>query len=308
MSLQYNILWVDDRKDEYLAIEMDKDIEDYVKELFFQPCIDIFDNVNAAEECVKFKKYDVIFSDYNIGESKDGSDFINDIRSQNVNAEVLFYSALHNPPPLSLDRISFFRLASSAAYDDLKNKMKSMIDLSVEKLNCLTNLRGLVMSEVSALDVLMEDIIAKYYIEKGNEIKRQGFNKHIVKNSENTLRRRLKKNGCDKVCVHTWYDADFSEIIKEMDASQKARTINLVISELSFLYTSTMSNFYEDYFAEMIEVRNNLAHCTSFYENGTEILKTRKNPSVTFSCEDVKIIRQNIRKYRDVFENLSKMI
>ena len=39
MSLQYNILWVDDRKDEYQTLEIDKELENYLNDLFFEPHI-----------------------------------------------------------------------------------------------------------------------------------------------------------------------------------------------------------------------------------------------------------------------------
>ena len=52
-----------------------------------------------------------------------------------ASVEVLFYSALHEPPAKGWDRISFLRLQSADAYEELKTKMKSVIDLTVEKLH-----------------------------------------------------------------------------------------------------------------------------------------------------------------------------
>ena len=46
MSLQYNILWVDDRKEDYQILDMDKDIESYVRELFFIPHIDFLTSIS----------------------------------------------------------------------------------------------------------------------------------------------------------------------------------------------------------------------------------------------------------------------
>lgn len=128
MSLQYNILWVDDRKDEYQTLEIDKELENYLNDLFFEPHIYMYENVEEAEKKLSQIKYDVIFSDYNIGENKNGKDFIIDIRKLNVKAEILFYSAQEKPPATEMDRISFLQLQSNTAYEELKDKMKSVID------------------------------------------------------------------------------------------------------------------------------------------------------------------------------------
>ena len=171
------------------------------------------------------KKYDVIFSDYNIGENKDGQDFITDIRKSNVNAEVLFYSALHNPPALGLDRISFLRLSSSSAYDDLKAKMKSMIDLTLEKLNDLTNLRGLVMAEVSELDIMMKQIVYHYCDDSEKEKKLQFLPKKSKK--------KFTKNNTIMAFVTIEDLYGQAEIIAFENAYQNA--IDILINEWSKL-------------------------------------------------------------------------
>lgn len=302
--MQYSILWADDRKDEFLSVEMDQEIEEYVREHFFEPHLDFCENVEDAEKCVSSKKYDVIFSDYNIGENKDGQDFITDIRKSNVNAEVLFYSALHNPPALGLDRISFLRLNSSSAYDDLKAKMKSMIDLTLEKLNDLTSLRGLVMAEVSELDEKMENLITKYYVDSTSEEKRSSFNDHIVNDLEESLKKRLINDKCEKKCIHSWRKENFSNIIPRMDSSQKARTIKLIMDEIHFEYNPRKANFYEDFLEDVISVRNALAHCVSCEQDGKEILKTRKNPCVEFDHDKIMNIRKNLQKYGKLLDDL----
>lgn len=307
MRLKYNILWVDDHKDDYIEIEMDKNIEAYIKGLFLDPSIDFFDNVGDAEKSASQKHYDVIFSDYNIDE-KTGRDLIIDIRNKHVNAEVLFYSAQQDPPLLDKDRISFFRLMSNTAYATLEIRMKEMIDLTLEKLNDLTNLRGLVMAEVSELDEKMEFMIQRYYVECSSDEKRNSFNKHIVADSESSLKKSLQKDGCDKKCIHIWRNKKIEEIIPRLDSSQKARTIRLIMRELNFNYDSRKANFYEDYLEDVINVRNNLAHCVSEISEGKEILKTRNDPCVMFAQQEITDIRKNLQKYNDVFENLIVLI
>ena len=65
--------------------------------------------------------------------------------------------AIYDKPVKEID------LSECNTYEELKNKMKTVIDLTVDKLNDLTNLRGLVMAEVSELDMIMKEIISKYF-------------------------------------------------------------------------------------------------------------------------------------------------
>ena len=313
MSLQYNILWVDDRKEDYQLLDMDKDIESYVRELFFIPHIDFFDNVEDAVKSAKSKKYDVIFSDYNIEEQKDGQAFITEIRNNSVKAEVLFYSALHEPPAKGWDRISFLRLQSADAYEDLKTKMKSVIDLTIEKLNDLTNLRGLVMAEVSELDNLMEDIIREFYSKKKSDsVEWSDFKKKIVKEVQKSTLKKIqngkvdivKKDGrkkeitvekgeCPKNCTHVWMDAkNIDEIISnfEFDSSKKAHTINEILRKV----TISKKFIFKDYDENIIKVRNDLAHSRSIMKKGQEILATKKKGEKSFTESDLVIIRKNI--------------
>lgn len=299
MSLQYNILWVDDRKDEYQTLEIDKELEIYLNDLFFEPHIYMYENVEEAEKNLSQIKYDVIFSDYNIGENKNGKDFIIDIRKLNVKAEILFYSAQEKPPATEMDRISFLQLQSNTAYEELKDKMKSVIDLTVEKLNDLTNLRGLVMSEASELDDLMENIVKQFFLCDNATIrmKRQKlFLEKIVSNVENTIKDKLISCN-NKTCKHIWNEKELEEIINsfDFDSSKKARIIYTIIRNIN--YTSEYHNFYESYRTEIMLHRNNLAHCKSMMKEGSEILITKNQSPFSYTREKIDEIRRNMRKY-----------
>ena len=319
MSLQYNILWVDDRKDEYQTLEIDKELENYLNDLFFEPHIYMYENVEEAEKKLSQIKYDVIFSDYNIGENKNGKDFIIDIRKLNVKAEILFYSAQEKPPATEMDRISFLQLQSNTAYEELKDKMKSVIALTVEKLNDLTNLRGLVMAEVSELDTMMEEIIKKYYLGKETNSKEWlNFQKRIIAGVEKNTKKKIlpkvsktdkneEKEHCVKDCFHIWSKAEsIEDIISEFefDSSKKAHTIHIIAEEI-FDYKIFTCSEYE---TEIIQVRNNLAHSKSVIKDGVEVLVTKKGGEIDFNQESFIKIRRNIKRYLEIFEKIEKKI
>ena len=87
--MQYNILWVDDRKDEFVELDYHNKLIEYVSEQFFDASLDFWETVDEGKKAIETKKYDVIFSDYNIGDNDKGDDFISFVRSRNVNTEIL---------------------------------------------------------------------------------------------------------------------------------------------------------------------------------------------------------------------------
>jgi len=82
-----------------------------------------------------------------------------------------------------------------------------------------------------------------------------------------------------------------------------AKAVNYIIPKE--LYSPNRANFFEDYMAEIVEIRNQLAHCVSKVMEGKEVLITKKGDK-TFNDGDIKEIRKNILKYSDIFSKLLK--
>lgn len=306
MRIKYKILWVDDRKETFEKAGYDKRIQDYVRGLFLEPQLTLCESVEEAKEVLQTKTFDVIFSDFNISDSdseEQGNDFIRYVREQNVNTEILFYSAMEELPPMHVNRISFFSFAGQkGAYQELLAQMELLINLTIEKLNDITALRGLVMAEVSELDGKMQDIIEKYYVLQETDALKQTFYEHIILKNEGRLKEFLV--GCEKkekVCYHKWKNVTIHDIIPHLEAAQLAKAVYYIVPK--DLYTSSRANFYEDYKAEIMDIRNELAHCADRIEGSKEILITRKGDK-SFNKEDIKEVRKNILKYSALFAKL----
>lgn len=188
--------------------------------------------------------------------------------------------------------------------------MENLISLTVDKLTDLTALRGLVMAEVSELDVRMLSLIDAYYLQKGTEEKTKKFKKHLVDDVEKTTKKKLSESeNCDKLCKHKWNNLSIADIIKdfEFDSSRKARAIKLIIESEQIPYDAKNSNFYEDYRIDMLNMRNNLAHCVSCMKEGKEILIT-KGGEIEFDDKKIKDIRKRIREYNDLFYRIETAI
>lgn len=309
MSLIYKVLWIDDNKDDYKKEE--KALKKFIEDLFFEPKIDFCEDIASAKEYIDSEKYDVIFSDYNIDEER-GNDFISYIREKSVNTEVLFYSGQNQLPEGRLDRVTFFFGTGSHREERLLKKMKDLISLTIEKLNDLTQLRGLVMAEVSELDNKMDQLISDYFLienEKEMKLRRTYFDDKIVKKVETSTKQKLERVDCkQKTCKHKWHNKSMQDIISSIDfeSSKKALTIDLLIEKLAYDFRN--GQFYDTYLNEIIYKRNDLAHSYSEIEKGEEILKTKKHGPQIFTKDNIADIRRDIKKYHLIFNELDKLI
>lgn len=300
MSLKYKLLWVDDNKDEF-----DDEIlmvKKYIEDLFFEPIIHFCESVEEAEKMISGNKYDVIFSDYNIDESM-GDDFIESVRNSNVNTEILFYTGQSaDLPKKQFDRVTFFKATQPARWPELLvQKMKDVISLSIEKLQGLTSIRGLVMAEVSDLDVKMTEIIEKYC--KASEENEKDLRKYIIQKIEDRTKESIEATDCEKKCIHVWKNKDLLEVVHEQgfESYTKARSLDYIFKKIKF----GINPFLNNYNAEIIQNRNFLAHCHSEIKDDKEILITNKGEK-QFTNEEFKTIRSNILKYSKMFDEVLK--
>ncbi|WP_417173411.1 hypothetical protein [Alistipes finegoldii] len=306
MKLKYKILWFDNEPDWV------ESIEDDIREIIEDEYCFIYDKElrEKDEPKASYNNYDLILMDLNLEDEKTGDQLIQNIRDLDVYTDVLFYSAdgistiKEKAQTLGLEGVYF----SGRDKDAFIAKLRKVISSTINKVQDLNNIRGLVMAEVSELDIMMENIISKYFVENGNDRKSDEFNQHIISDVEQSTKRKLKSNGCNRQCSHKWKDMSIGEIIHllDFDSSKKAHTINIIINNERIDYTAQNKSFYEDYKADIIDMRNNLAHCTSELIDGNEVLKLKKEGAkdIVFDADKFKAVRLNIQKYNTFFSRL----
>lgn len=69
-------------------------------------------------------------------------------------------------------------------------------------------------------------------------------------------------------------------------------------------------SFYSDYEKDIIIMRNNLAHCTSYKDGDKEVLKVKKSgmPDIVFDLEVFEGIRANTNKYKSLFNKIHQSL
>lgn len=303
MRLKYKILWVENDSDWV------ESIEEEIKALVEQQYGFDFESTNASkqDDSLMFNEYDLILMDLNLESEPTGDVLIKNIRDREIYTDVIFYSAdgiqkiKQKARELDLEGVYF----ASRDKDLFINKSNAVIKTTIHKVQDLNNLRGLVMAEVSELDVMMADIIKKYYVHDASDEKTQLFHRHVTKAQELRMKEALTK--ClsqNKVCCHVWRNWTIDRILPELESYSMAKAVNYIIP--SDFYAPRKANFLEDYTEDIISIRNQLAHCKSEKVGDVEVLKTRKGDA-TFTDEDFKHIRQNIRKYSDLFRSLLEL-
>lgn len=303
MKLRYKILWFDNEPDWV------ESIEDDIREIIEDEYCFIYDKElrEKDEPKASYNNYDLILMDLNLEDEKTGDQLIQNIRDLDIYTDVLFYSAdgistiKERAQSLGLEGVYF----SGRDKDAFIAKLRKVISSTINKIQDLNNIRGLVMAEVSELDILMENVISRYFVESGNDDKINEFNRHIVNDVEQSTKNKLDSNGCEKQCSHKWKNKKIEEIIHQLDfdSAKKAHTINIIINKEHIYYIAKRANFYEDYKVDIIDMRNNLAHCISELIDGNEVLKLKKKGAkdIVFDAEMFKTVRLNIQKYHTFF-------
>jgi hypothetical protein len=205
---------------------------------------------------------------------------------------------------LGVDRISFFSLERDEGYRGFKQKVITLINQTVYKLQELNSIRGLVMSETSELDNTVINILNCFFSTESDDANklREYIIMAVFKSSDGNLKRATKFN-----------ELSNSDILKEriFDADKKARTIGKLIELKKFDKEEPFIDFYDNYKADVLDKRNDLAHAKSEIVDGVEYLivsrKEGEHPE-KFDQETCVNIRKNLRKHSVILKTFREMI
>ena len=301
MSVTYKILWIDDQIEGLIDFGLKGNLETYLVDLGFVPTINCFEDTESAREELNKTKYDLILSDFNIDDGENGDVLITRIREGAIFTEVLFYSAQPNfssvVQNLNIDRVSLLSIAGSVPYSSLEQKAKWLIDQTILKLHEIESLRGLVMSETSQLDSIVEAILSIYFQTDNPQV--QILRNSILSKIKTSAKSNLRK--AEKLA-----DVSNLDLIKSrlFDASKKARSIKDLIKIVAIKQTYQFSDFFENYKRDVLDTRNKLAHARADNINGQECLIVEDGNREVFDQQKVIQIRKNLLQYNKFLNEL----
>jgi len=316
MKLKYKILWIEDEK-RSIGIKI-KNIRRFLEDEYGFECLEddvaildyeefenrYINNDNKIKSNTNIDEYDLVIVDFNLGEKQHtGDKLIKTVREENIYSEILFYSSDLNSLKENLNN-NFIDGVFTSSRDELENKIKKLIKVTIKKVQDVNNLRGLIMAEVAELDRIKKRIIKKYTPKVDDS-----FKKYIKTNVFNQLQGLFNEFDWVIKDDDSYKNIDLNTLVEHFtfDSLKKSKTVFKVkrINEKC----STIPFIHQDYYNDVIIKRNILAHQEEEYRSdGIRILKYPNGDDLVFTEEHCIQIRKDIKKYKKFLIEIEEKI
>jgi hypothetical protein len=305
MKLKYNILWLDDKIDDFISDDWIEKVKTHLINNGFEP------NVIPISKSEDFTTYlsddvDLILTDYNLVENdsigKNGDLIIESIRESSISTEILFYSARAELKIGQINRITFLETRKSPGnhHQLVYNELIKLIDLTIKKFQHIIAMRGMIMHETSSLDEIKLNIINSC-IEcsdlDGDSISETIFHsvEAFLSHKCNDFKKYKEQEKVKKLMKDTVLFSADHQIV----------AIQAILSQLE------MSDFSDEYSAEINPIRNKFAHAVlKTDEQGIEYFEYGGSDEsrIIFDSNKCREIRKNIRKHKENLDNVKVKI
>lgn len=317
MKLKYKILWIEDEVKSILREE--KQIKKYLEDDYGFECndndviikdFDEFENEfvedNQGIKSVKnnINEFDLLLVDLNLGEDgQTGDILINLIRESKVYSEILFYSSNYEELRSKLDQ-HFIDGVFTSNRDELEDKIKRLINVTIKKVQDVNNLRGLIMAEVAELDIMKEEIIYKASL----KIQDKELEKYTLK--------KIQESGKSNQSNATKKLADISNItftslfekIGFVDSNKKAMTLGEALDRLKITEPASKETFTQPYIDNILYKRNMFAHVKEDDGNDGEGNPCKVIKDIPFTEANCVAIRKEIKKYKELLRDIEQKL
>ena len=311
MTLDYEILWIDDREEFFKNHE--DHISDYLSEKGFEPKITKYSNFSQFyDDNNKLSNYDLFLIDLKLDNNKSGNEIIKKIRDDKILTDIIFYSTVLKEVMDIVKKNDIEGVyVTSRALDDFEAKVTNVIDVTIKKVQDVNNLRGLIMAEVSELDIIKTDIIKKFITNNPDDdilkkyIKENIFEKDIKEINEYDF---LTKNGKSYLNCNSDLYVNLEELLSNFifDSNKKARTV----FKIKKLKECTDIDFtVEKYINEILKKRNVFAHeKEQIRDNGIKFLNYPDGNYLEFTEENCIKIRKDIKRYKNILRDIESKL
>jgi len=305
MRIKYNILWIeneerwlDTAKKFVSRLLDDHGFEFNPKHLKTKEEID-----QLLETDPTLKKYDLILVDFQLDKGERGDLIIQDIRDHKIYTEVIFYS--QDQPGIKKILDDKFIDGVYISHRDgaqFREKVEKVFLSTVKKAQDISAIRGLVISETSILDDKIYSIISQFFSKFPNE-EQTTVRSYIFED----LVGNLEEKG--KALQTALYTLPNETLLLNgfFDAYKKARILGRIIQLLNNNELISKKDFNKRYIEEIIDVRNELAHCIEQENENGSCLVTKKGDK-SFDDDACKLIRKNIREHLSHLEKIESHI
>lgn len=309
MQLEYNILWIDNDIKEYIDNGEVDSIRLFLNDLGFESNVVTVDDEANLDNYMFLYKYDLILSDFNLNATT-GDVIIQEIReNKRFSTEILFYSAKNNfrNEPEVKERLAFMdRITFHTSRDTFLDKVEKLIVLTLDKLLELNATRGLITSETSQLDVIIEELTLEL---ANNRLKLNAdrLKKIIDEYADDFLSSRSES------FKGKYKEIGFNNIFQSIEANRKWSIFRTLLKEYNKeVQSSEISLFLKKnstYFNQVIDVRNKFAHSKAKQKEGKMVLIGQfGKEDFQFDSDQCIGIRKSIIEHRSNFKELLEYI
>ena len=201
MKQTFTILWVEDKPKALRGQK--KKIEEFLKEMDFEPKIIFDENGERIEEILKSENIDIVVADINISEKFSGIDVIKLIRRGGFLTDILFYSAIGFDKEEILKQTDHYGFAEIVEGKDIEEPLKKLVDKNIRRCQDIVFLRGKVITSVIDLELRINEFFVEYF--KIPDETQEQFHNFILENRYTslggkalTLKTITEKNGVEK--------------------------------------------------------------------------------------------------------------
>lgn len=306
MRLSYNILWIENEH-EWLEPSLE-----FVKDVVEENGFDLKPTLRSSEaeitellvDAEPFKNFDLILVDFQLDKGDRGNKIIENIRNHKIFTEVIFYSQDTEGVRQAIkDHWLDGIYCSSRNRNDFEFKFEKVFLTTIKKIQHISTMRGLVLSETSQLDNLIDEILQSFFNKKSGKETEQLKNyiiddliKTSAKNNYQKAERLDDSIPHDEVLSH-----------KLFDAYKKMRTTGKVLEILGDKTLIGKAQFLQEYNKEVIEIRNELAHSNEIEENGKRVLKCITGTK-GFNEKECVELRKNLKKHFNYLQQIKDKI
>ena len=311
MKLTYKILWIEDKPETIIGkrkalIKYLRDIKGFDVDIVDANTFEGFEKEVGYDG---LKVYDLLLVDLDLGneiDTNDGNAIITKIRDDKIYTEIIFYSANYDALHTKLQQNPIEGIFTSPR-KDITIKAQAIIDVTLNKVQDVNNLRGLIMAEVAELDRLKKNIIKRYSSQELDD----RFKKYIKTDVFNQLKENVEKYDYLLKDDDSYKSMNLEHLVDELiyDSAKKARTVYKIKRNIETC--QDIDYTLKEYESCIIDKRNILAHEEEKTDpsDGSKYLTDLKNKGILKLTEDECVkIRKDIRKYKKVLIEIEEKI
>lgn len=312
MRINYKILWIDD--DEGLVKLYEPSIKEYLDSLGFNLVLNYLEDGDDVSKLPESDfDYDLILLDYNLGdEKKTGEEIIKKIQSDDFTIETLFYSSQPGFHDLINKSGGLQRTSFCEGKEYLEDKIKKVINLSIRKVQDVSNMRGLVIAEAIDIESKMERILCNFFkICTDKNISKSVIKKTIESHKELSKKRydELKKYSPEEII--DFIEADFfthhakrktiRDLLTEKIKELKSEGNRIKLDEVEKL-KKEVDNMYK----EVIGIRNLMAHAKEEKNSSNTPVLVSPRTEVEIDQTSCVRMREDLKKHDNNLDTISE--